>query len=157
MTPLIESSRCSVIRDPKEESAHSKQNKTTCKTKGCPDEGWQMHGINATLFHPTPWQTPPINCGTLSCIDCDFSMLRSTKLRRPPLPVWDFIFSVGMLLNRDPAQWVCLGQACSVWVLDFVQEKFHNTSPSDFEKMFVKAEDSETRKALGQKTQQDRA
>ena len=36
-----------------------------------------------------------------------------------------------------------------VWVLDFMQERFHNTRPGDFESMLVKAGDSETRKGLG--------
>ena len=38
--------------------------------------------------------------------------------------------------------------ACSVRVLDFVQERFHNTSPGDFESMFIKAGDSETKEGL---------
>lgn len=40
----------------------------------------------------------------------------------------------------------------SLWVLDFVQERLHNTSPGDFESMFITAEDSVKRKGLGQKT-----
>ena len=32
----------------------------------------------------------------------------------------------------------CLGPASSVWVLDFVQERFHITSLVDFESMFIK-------------------
>ena len=43
-----------------------------------------------------------------------------------------------------------------MWVLDFVQERFHNTSPGDDEGVFIEAVDSETRKGLGQK-QQERA
>ena len=34
---------------------------------------------------------------------------------------------------------VFLGLDCSVWVLDFVWKRFHNTSPGDFESMFIKA------------------
>ena len=32
-----------------------------------------------------------------------------------------------------------LGPADSVWVLDFVQERFHNTSPGDYEDAFTEA------------------
>ena len=41
-----------------------------------------------------------------------------------------------LLLDRGagPEQ-VCLGSASSVWVLDFVQERFHNMSPGDYECM----------------------
>ena len=35
-----------------------------------------------------------------------------------------------------------------MWVLDFMKERFYNTSPSDFESMFIKAGYSETRKGL---------
>ena len=42
-------------------------------------------------------------------------------------------------------EWVGLGPADNVWVLDFVQERFHNTSPGDFWGMFIKAGDSETK------------
>ena len=35
----------------------------------------------------------------------------------------------------------------SVWVLDFLKERFHNTNPSDFERTFIKAGDSETKRA----------
>ena len=48
------------------------------------------------------------------------------------------------------SEWVCLVPASSVWVLDFMQEKCHNRSPGDFESMFIKAGNSETRKGLGQ-------
>ena len=44
---------------------------------------------------------------------------------------------------------VCLRLAYSVWVLDFMQEIFHDMTPGDFESMLTKAEDSETRKGLG--------
>lgn len=62
-----------------------------------------------------------------------------------------------LLLNRDwpragPPQaglwcagsWLCVG-------------KFHNRSPGDFERVFIKDEDSETRKGLGCKKQQETA
>ena len=45
-------------------------------------------------------------------------------------------------------QWVCLRLACSVWVLDFMQERCHNMSPGDLESTFVKAGDSETKEGL---------
>ena len=45
-------------------------------------------------------------------------------------------------------EWVCLELACSVWGVDFVQERFHNTSPGDFESRFSKAGDSETKEGL---------
>ena len=32
-----------------------------------------------------------------------------------------------------------------MWVLAFVQERFHSTGPDDFESMFIKAKDSETK------------
>lgn len=35
----------------------------------------------------------------------------------------------------------------SVWVLDFVQDRVYNRSPGDLECMFIKARDSETRRA----------
>ena len=31
-----------------------------------------------------------------------------------------------------------------MWVLDFVQEKFHNMGSGDYEDMFIEADDSET-------------
>lgn len=40
---------------------------------------------------------------------------------------------------------VYLGLAGSVWVLDLVQGRFHNTNPGDFESTLVKAEDNETK------------
>ena len=49
------------------------------------------------------------------------------------------------------------GQPVIVWVLAFVQEKFHNISPGDFESTFIKVRHSETRKGLGEKKQQERA
>ena len=33
----------------------------------------------------------------------------------------------------------------NVWVLDFMQERFRHLSPDDFESMFIKAGDSETK------------
>ena len=44
---------------------------------------------------------------------------------------------------------VCLRPAGSVWVLDSMQGRHHNTSTDDFESTFTKARDSETRKGLG--------
>ena len=35
-----------------------------------------------------------------------------------------------------------------MWVLDFMKERFYNTSPSDFESMFIRAGDSETKEGL---------
>ena len=43
---------------------------------------------------------------------------------------------------------VCLRLASSLWVLDFVQKRFHNMSPGDFEGMFIKAGGSETKDGL---------
>lgn len=42
-----------------------------------------------------------------------------------------------------------------MWVLDFVQERFHEVSPADTESVFIKAGDSETRAGLGLKEPQD--
>ena len=53
-------------------------------------------------------------------------------------------------MNRGPGpKQGCLGPAGRVWVLDFVQERFHNRNPSDYEGVFIKAGDTETRKRLG--------
>lgn len=38
--------------------------------------------------------------------------------------------------------------AGSVWVLDFVQERSHNSSPSGFESMFIKLGDRETNEEI---------
>ena len=35
-----------------------------------------------------------------------------------------------------------------MWVLDFVQERFHNISPGDFDSMFIKAGNSEIKERL---------
>ena len=43
----------------------------------------------------------------------------------------------------------------SVWILDFVWERFHNTSPGDYEGTFIKAGDSKTRKGLAKRKQQE--
>ena len=51
--------------------------------------------------------------------------------------------------NGLGSEQVCLGPAGSVWILDFMQERSHDMSLGDFESMFIKAEDSETRKGLG--------
>ena len=41
--------------------------------------------------------------------------------------------------------WVCLRVASSAWILDSVQEEFLKRIPGDFENMFIKAGDAETR------------
>ena len=43
---------------------------------------------------------------------------------------------------------VCLWLVCSVWVLDFMQERFHNMHPGDFGRTFVTAGDSEAKGGL---------
>ena len=48
-----------------------------------------------------------------------------------------------LLVEGGPgSEWVCLR-------FDFMQERFHNTSPGDLEGMFIKAGDSGTRTGLG--------
>ena len=48
-----------------------------------------------------------------------------------------------VLSDKEPGpEWVCPGPAGSVWVFDFVKEKFHNMSPGDYENMFIKAGDN---------------
>lgn len=50
--------------------------------------------------------------------------------------------------------WCWKGRPSScVWVLEFMKENFHNTSPSDYERMFNEAQDSKTSKGLEQKKQ----
>ena len=44
---------------------------------------------------------------------------------------------------------VCVG------VLGFMQERFHNPSPGDFEGVFIRAGDRESRKGLREKKQQE--
>lgn len=47
-----------------------------------------------------------------------------------------------LMLSRmgiRPAECVCLGPACCVWVLAFVQERFHHMRPGDFESQLIKA------------------
>ena len=59
-----------------------------------------------------------------------------------------------LLLDRRPCpEQVCIVPASSVCVLDFLQVEFHNTSPGDYEDVFIKAGDSETRTGLAQKKQ----
>ena len=61
-----------------------------------------------------------------------------------------------LLTDRGPGpEQVCLGPASSMWVLDFMWERFHNTSPGDYEDTFIKAGDNETRKGSAQKKQQE--
>lgn len=39
-----------------------------------------------------------------------------------------------IVTGQEPyLEWVCFKPSCIMWALDFVQERFHNTSPSDFE------------------------
>ena len=54
--------------------------------------------------------------------------------------------------RRSAPDWVCLGPATSVWVLTSCRKDF--TSPGDYEGMFIKAGDSETRKDLALKQQE---
>ena len=49
---------------------------------------------------------------------------------------------------ESPVPRAGLPQASS-WVLDFRQERFHHMDPVDFERMFIKVGDSETKKGLG--------
>lgn len=53
-----------------------------------------------------------------------------------------------MVLEGDQAQWVCLRPAGSVWVLGFLQKRFHSMKPGDSESMFIKAGESETKEGL---------
>ena len=46
-------------------------------------------------------------------------------------------------------EWVCFSLDRGVWVLDFMQVRFHNTGPGDFESMFIKAGDSEIMEGVG--------
>ena len=36
----------------------------------------------------------------------------------------------------------------NMWVLNFMQERFYVKGPGDFDNMFIKAEDSETKEGL---------
>lgn len=49
-------------------------------------------------------------------------------------------------------EWICLRQACSVWVLDFMQERFQKTNLGDFESTFIEAENSETKEVFGRRS-----
>ena len=53
-----------------------------------------------------------------------------------------------LLLDMNQPEWVCLRMACSVWVLDFPQERFHNMSPGDFDSMLIMAGDSKAQERL---------
>ena len=56
---------------------------------------------------------------------------------------------VTLLPYREPGpEPVCLGPSGRVWVLDFLQERFHHMSPGDYDDTFIKAGGSETRKGL---------
>lgn len=48
-----------------------------------------------------------------------------------------------------------LAPAGSVWILEFMQERFHIMGPSEFQRTAIKSGDSEKRKGLGQKKQQE--
>lgn len=53
----------------------------------------------------------------------------------------------GHVTRKEPGpEQVCLGLASSVWVLDFVQERFHSKRSGDFESRFITVGDSETKK-----------
>lgn len=56
-----------------------------------------------------------------------------------------------MLQTRD----LDLSGSANVWVLDFVQDKFHYMSSGDYEGTFIKAGVSKIRKILAQKKQQE--
>ena len=56
---------------------------------------------------------------------------------------WEHVTKQGLGPER-----VRLGLADSVWVLSFVQERFHNSSPGDSESRFSRAGDSETKEGL---------
>ena len=43
---------------------------------------------------------------------------------------------------------MCLRPTGGEWVLDFVEETFHNTGPGDFDSMFIKTGDHETKEGL---------
>ena len=51
--------------------------------------------------------------------------------------------------GQEAAQSSSASGQLTVWVLDFVEERFHNMSPGDFDSIFIKAGDSETREDLG--------
>ena len=80
-------------------------------------------------------------------------------------PFYQFLFSFSSSLcsnlltlspDRGPGpERVCPGPAGSVWVLESGQERFHSTSPGEFEGAFVKVGDSETGRGLAQKKQQE--
>ena len=53
-----------------------------------------------------------------------------------------------IVTGQDGPERVCLRLASSVWLLDFMWERFHNMSTGDFQSMFTKAGDSETRQEL---------
>ena len=71
---------------------------------------------------------------------------RQEPMKAQPKPLRTF--NVALLSERNPPQQVCLQLADSVWALDFVQESFQNRSPGDFESIFIKAADSETKEGL---------
>ena len=69
---------------------------------------------------------------------------------------WGTMMGVCTLTGRGPVpERVLLGPAGHAWVLDIVQERFHNTSPGGYEGTSIKAGDSDTRKGLALKKQQE--
>lgn len=80
----------------------------------------------------------------------------------PSLPNSNGFFGLALLPSETPLGYpkgdrVAAGlprASCSVWGLDSVQERCHNTSPGDLESTFIKAEDR-TRKGSGWKKQQE--
>lgn len=55
-----------------------------------------------------------------------------------------------LLPERGPGpQQVCLRLAGRVWVLDFVQGRFHSISAGECESVLLKAADREARKGFG--------
>lgn len=59
------------------------------------------------------------------------SSLRPTFIQIAALMAFSFYFLVLLEMGHGP-ELVCLGPADGLRVLDFVQEKFHNTSPGEF-------------------------
>ena len=50
---------------------------------------------------------------------------------------------------------VCLGPVSIVWVLAFVWDRFHSMSLGDYGGAFIETGDSEARKGLAEKKQQE--
>lgn len=54
-----------------------------------------------------------------------------------------------MLPERNQAETILPGMVWNVWVIDFVQERFQDMSPVDFESTVIKTWDSGTKEGLG--------